>query len=126
MRANLTRLTIPSKELVVGLIDVLGVFDIRKRLEHQIKTRAKLATGADAATVTVLPPEDYAARFRHGEPFLLLLIFDRSKVLQLELGADLCLIRPAAMETAFVAIPEKFSKLNDAPMDLDPRLASVL
>lgn len=55
------------KELVVGLIDVLGVFDIRKRLEHQIKTGAKLATGADAATVTVLPPEDYAARFRHGE-----------------------------------------------------------
>jgi hypothetical protein len=81
-RKLIVLISISRKELVVGLIDVLGVFDIRKRLEHQIKTGAKLATGADAATVTVLPPENYAARFRQGESLNLLRLL-------LGFGADL-------------------------------------
>lgn len=61
------------KELVVGLIDTLGVFDLRKRLENQVKTGLKIAAREDANSVTVLPPSDYALRFRQGALRLLAL-----------------------------------------------------
>lgn len=54
------------KELVVGLIDTLGVFNALKMLENAGKTALKKATASDADAVTVIPPSDYASRFRAG------------------------------------------------------------
>lgn len=56
-----------KKELVVGLIDTLGVFNTLKMLENVGKTALKKATSSDTETVTILPPSDYASRFRQGE-----------------------------------------------------------
>lgn len=55
-----------KKELVVGLIDTLGVFNALKMLENAGKTALKKATASDADAVTVIPPSDYASRFRAG------------------------------------------------------------
>ncbi|GAA5994179.1 1-phosphatidylinositol-3-phosphate 5-kinase [Rhodotorula paludigena] len=49
-----------AQELVVGLIDTLGVFNTLKVIEFHTKTAVKLS---DAASVTVQPPHDYARRF---------------------------------------------------------------
>ncbi|KAI5475980.1 hypothetical protein MNV49_000539 [Pseudohyphozyma bogoriensis] len=84
------------RELVVGIIDSLGVFNTLKMLENAGKTALKKATAADADDVTVIPPADYAHRFRQG------------------------------MERSFVSVPEKFSKPAEGEMDTDPRLASPL
>ena len=43
---------VSKTELVVGLIDTLGVFNTLKRLENQVKTGVKKAT---AACVLVIP-----------------------------------------------------------------------
>ncbi|GAA5986930.1 hypothetical protein JCM10908_000958 [Rhodotorula pacifica] len=84
-------------ELIVGLIDILGVYNALKLLEHQAKTAVKLATAADASTVTVLPPQDYAKRFL------------------------------AVMERYFVAVPDKWTRPPGQPQqDPDPRLWSPL
>ncbi|KAL8277105.1 hypothetical protein RQP46_010533 [Phenoliferia psychrophenolica] len=69
-----------THELVVGLIDIISVFNLAKMLENAGKTALKKATQADADSVTVLPPADYALRFRQ------------------------------AMEKYFIAVPEKFSR----------------
>lgn len=53
-----------AKEIVIGLIDTLGVFSALKFVEHQLKTGVKRATGG--GEVTVLPPSDYAERFKKG------------------------------------------------------------
>jgi len=85
------------KELVVGLIDTLGVFNTLKMLENAGKTALKKATASDVDAVTVLPPSEYAARFRQG------------------------------MERYFVAVPEKFSRVQGTEeLDPDPRLSPVL
>lgn len=60
-----------THELVVGLIDIISVFNLAKMLENAGKTALKKATSEKADTVTVLPPEDYALRFRQGEHALL-------------------------------------------------------
>ncbi|GAA5927742.1 uncharacterized protein JCM15063_005981 [Sporobolomyces koalae] len=81
--------------LVVGLIDTLGVFNTLKVIEHS----AKKALAADAASVTVCPPTEYAKRFL------------------------------ASMETYFVAVPDKWSKPpigSGQEMDPDPRLPCPL
>ncbi|GAA5855603.1 hypothetical protein JCM8547_001612 [Rhodosporidiobolus lusitaniae] len=84
-------------ELVVGLIDTIGVFDTRKRLEHAAKTAAKLATASDVAAVTVLPPSEYAERFL------------------------------SAMERYFVAVPDKWSRPpGEGSVDPLPSLACPL
>ncbi|GAA6051243.1 hypothetical protein JCM3770_005888 [Rhodotorula araucariae] len=84
-------------ELVVGLIDTLGVFNTLKVLEHHTKTAVRLATASDSSSVTVLPPEDYAKRFL------------------------------AAMERYFIAVPDKWTRPpGDAAIDPDPRLACPL
>ncbi|BGP47232.1 hypothetical protein JCM10450v2_003084 [Rhodotorula kratochvilovae] len=84
-------------ELVVGLIDTLGVFNTLKVLEHHTKTAVRLATASDSSSVTVLPPDDYAKRFL------------------------------AAMERYFIAVPDKWTKPpGDAAIDPDPRLACPL
>ncbi|GAA5892559.1 uncharacterized protein JCM6883_007397 [Sporobolomyces salmoneus] len=78
--------------LLVGLIDTLGVFNKFKVLESSAKKGLKMALSADASSVTVCPPTEYAKRFL------------------------------AAMETYFVAVPDKWSKGGTTP-DSDPRLA---
>ncbi|SCZ98306.1 BZ3500_MvSof-1268-A1-R1_Chr7-1g09091 [Microbotryum saponariae] len=87
-----------KKELVIGLIDTLGVFNTLKLVEHQVKSGVKKATASDANQVTVLPPTDYATRFK------------------------------SAMDAYFISVPDKFSKPPGdlEAMMTDPRLASVL
>ncbi|SCV71037.1 BQ2448_3799 [Microbotryum intermedium] len=87
-----------KKELVIGLIDTLGVFNTLKLVEHQVKSGVKKATASDANQVTVLPPTDYATRFK------------------------------SAMDAYFISVPDKFSKPpgDVEAMNTDPRLASVL
>ncbi|KAK4699611.1 hypothetical protein P7C70_g6650, partial [Phenoliferia sp. Uapishka_3] len=69
-----------TNELVVGLIDIISVFNLAKMLENAGKTALKKATSTNADSVTVIPPADYALRFRQ------------------------------AMEKYFIAVPEKFSR----------------
>lgn len=103
------------KELVVGLIDTLGVFNTLKMLESAGKTALKKATASDADAVTVLPPQDYAARFRQGSLFFVFpILLNR-------------LSNAIGLETAFLAVPEKFSRVQGAEdLDPDPRLAIPL
>ncbi|GAA5962584.1 hypothetical protein JCM3765_003738 [Sporobolomyces pararoseus] len=82
--------------LVVGLIDTLGVFNTIKVLEHSAKKGIKMALSSDTNSVTVCPPTEYAKRFL------------------------------SAMETYFVAVPDKWSKPPRGEPDPDPRLASPL
>ncbi|GAA5983838.1 hypothetical protein JCM5350_007568 [Sporobolomyces pararoseus] len=82
--------------LVVGLIDTLGVFNTIKVLEHSAKKGIKMALSSDPNSVTVCPPTEYAKRFL------------------------------SAMETYFVAVPDKWSKPPKGEPDVDPRLASPL
>ncbi|GAA5894532.1 hypothetical protein JCM8208_006266 [Rhodotorula glutinis] len=85
------------QELVVGLIDTLGVFNTLKTLEHHTKAAMRLATASDPSSVTVQPPADYARRFL------------------------------SAMERYFVAVPDKWTRPpGGAAVDADPRLACPL
>ncbi|KAM0747524.1 SAICAR synthase-like protein, partial [Meredithblackwellia eburnea MCA 4105] len=72
-----------THELVVGLIDIISVFNLAKMLENAGKTALKKATASEPESVTVIPPSDYALRFRQ------------------------------AMEKYFIAIPGKFSRGMD-------------
>lgn len=81
----------------VGVIDTLGTFNALKRLESLSKTGIKLATLGDTDAVTVLPPLEYAERFKH------------------------------AMSTYFIAVPEKLTRpIGEDEAMSKPRLASVL
>ncbi|GAA6031138.1 hypothetical protein JCM8097_004022 [Rhodosporidiobolus ruineniae] len=85
------------RELVVGLIDTIGVFNALKRVEHLGKTIVKHATASEASDVTVLPPREYADRFL------------------------------SAMERYFQAVPDKWSRPpGDGAVDPAPRLACPL
>ncbi|KAG0147949.1 hypothetical protein CROQUDRAFT_42132 [Cronartium quercuum f. sp. fusiforme G11] len=86
------------KELVVGMIDVIGTFNLAKMLESRGKMVLK--SSDKKGEVTILPPIEYATRFRK------------------------------AMETYFVAVPEKWSRPSETQTrerewQEDPSLASV-
>ncbi|GAA5907063.1 hypothetical protein JCM6882_005159 [Rhodosporidiobolus microsporus] len=85
-------------ELVVGLIDTIGVFNTLKLVEHRAKTAVKLLNASDPSAVTVLPPSEYAKRFL-----------------------------TAMDERYFIAVPDKWSRPpGEDSVDRDPRLACPL
>ncbi|GAA5823555.1 hypothetical protein JCM11251_000679 [Rhodosporidiobolus azoricus] len=85
-------------ELVVGLIDTIGVFNHLKQVEYRAKTAVKLLNASDPSAVTVLPPSEYAARFL-----------------------------TAMDERYFVAVPDKWSRPpGEDSVEKDPRLACPL
>jgi hypothetical protein len=49
--------------LVLGIIDVLGSFNLAKLIEHRAKSALK---GGSSESVTILPPASYAERFRRA------------------------------------------------------------
>ncbi|KAI9204601.1 uncharacterized protein BJ171DRAFT_423957 [Polychytrium aggregatum] len=51
-----------KKELVGGIVDIIGTYTWYKKLE----SRGKLALANDKESVTVLPPVEYARRFRES------------------------------------------------------------
>ncbi|KAH9814052.1 hypothetical protein DFH28DRAFT_895303 [Melampsora americana] len=87
------------KELVVGMIDVIGTFNLAKMLESRGKMVLK--SSDKKGEVTILPPIEYADRFKK------------------------------AMETYFVAVPEKWSRplekesKGEREDQEDPSLSSV-
>ncbi|CDZ97646.1 1-phosphatidylinositol-3-phosphate 5-kinase [Phaffia rhodozyma] len=65
------------KELAVGVVDAIGAFTLFKALE----SKGKQLTRKDGSDITVIPPDQYRARFEHAMESYFLVCPDRFSLL---------------------------------------------